>query len=384
MTRSLWIHDEENWPSWVPVALGIGPVIVAVTTFVASDVERPAVLAGLLAVSVAPGVVEMIRGCPLEWPKFYVTALALAVQHLVAKPLGISDDSGTLQTSLLILCFLVGETAAIRPMVHAAAVTAIGVGAAVGSGLVDDSYDAVPIWTVGMFIGLFCGLLIRRLVLALEEVKQAQGALQEDAAARERQRIAREVHDVIAHSMTVTMLHITAARMAVGRGDADAATEALEEAERQGRRSLADIRSTVGLLRSSDGDGATAAPVAGDVGELIAGYRSAGLPVESSVDALDDIPVPVGLAVHRIVQEALANVAKHAPGAAAAVSVRVDGTGIEIEVSDDAPPANAGNGGPGHGLLGMRERAETLGGTFEAGPGAGGWRVRATIPVSQP
>ena len=376
------LHDEGSWPGWLPLAMGVGPVLVAVATFLTSDVERPAVLAALLAVAVAPWVVEMIRGCPLDWPGFYVTAAAIAVQHLAADPLGIIDVGGSQQASLLILCFAVGETAAVRSSGHAAAMTVIGVVTAIGSGILDERYDAAPIWTAGMGIGLFCGLLIRRLVLALVELREAQDALQADAAARERQRIAREVHDVIAHSMTVTMLHITAARMAVGRGDASGATEALEEAERQGRRSLADIRSTVGLLRATDGAGATSAPVAGDAGELVAGYRAAGLQVDASVAALDDVPAPVALAVHRIVQESLANVAKHAPGAAATVRVDVDVDAVDVVVADDGVGAGAATGPPGHGLVGMRERAETLGGTFEAGPTGRGWRVRATIPLT--
>jgi signal transduction histidine kinase len=327
-------------------------------------------------------VYDAIRGCPSQAPIFYVTAVALAVQHLGADPLGLIDAEGSQQASLLILCFAVGETTAIRAPRHAAAMTVIGAVTAIGSGLLDEHYDAAPIWVAGVGIGLFCGLLIRRLLLALVDLEAAQDALQVDAAARERQRIAREVHDVIAHSMTVTMLHITAARMALGRNDPGGATEALEEAERQGRRSLADIRSTVGLLRTNDT--ATAAPTTTDLGELLGGYRAAGLQISSSVDdALADVPAPVALAGHRIVQEALANVAKHAPGACASVAVRIDGDAVEVEVVDDGPGASAGDGTPGHGLLGMRERAETLGGTFDAGPADPGWRVRATIPVTQ-
>ena len=385
----LLVQDASSWPAWLPAASGTGPVLVALATFVFSDVERPALLAALLAVAVAPWIVEMIRGCPTGWPAQYITALALAVQHLGAEPLGLIDPTGGQQTSLLILCFTIGETAATRAPTHAAVMTVIGVITSVGSGLLDDHYDAAPIWTAGMGIGLFCGLLIRRMLIALVDLKEAQDALRDDAVARERQRIAREVHDVIAHSMTVTMLHITAARMAVGRNDAGAATEALEEAERQGRRSLADIRSTVGLLRAPDADvdvaTATALPGA-ELDDLVADYRAAGLRVDASIDdGVADLPAPVGLAVHRIVQEALANVGKHAAGAAASVWVRV-GDIVDIEVVDDGTGAAAADAGAGagHGLLGMRERAESLGGTFEAGPAGRGWRVRATIPVGAP
>ena len=364
------IHEQASWPAWVPLVSAGGPALIAVATFTGSDVDRPAVLAGLLALAVSPWFLGSTR---VLAP--YVTAAALAVQHLGADPLGIRDPGGAAQASLLILCFAVGETAAIRSKPHTVAVATIAAVVIVGGQVVDETYDATPIWIGGVGIGLFCGLLIRRLA-------EAQAALAADAATRERQRIAREVHDVIAHSMTVTMLHVTAARMAVSRGDHAAATEALEEAERQGRRSLADIRATVGVLRADDTDAtSTALPSAADLDDLIDGYRSAGVAVTAEVDdEIAAVPAPVALAVHRIVQEALANVAKHGAGAPASVRVRIDGA-VEVEVLDGG--AAAAPTGNGHGLLGMRERAESLGGTFSAGPTAAGWHVRATIPVPQ-
>ena len=367
------LHALASWPAWLPVVSAGGPALIALATYVGMDVERPAVLALLLALSVAPFFVGSTRAAAP-----YVTAAALALQHLAAEPLGIQDPDGAAQASLLILCFAVGETAAVRSTAHTVVMAVLAAGVIVGARVIDETYDATPIWIGGVGIGLFCGLLIRRLA-------EAQTALAADAATRERQRIAREVHDVIAHSMTVTMLHVTAARMAVSRGDNAAATEALEEAERQGRRSLADIRATVDVLRADDTDATSAAlPSAGDLGDLIDGYRNAGVAITADVD--DDIaavPAPIALAVHRIVQEALANVAKHGAGAPASVRVRVDGA-VEVEVLDDGPSAAPASNGRGHGLVGMRERAESLGGTFSAGPTAAGWRVQATIPVPQP
>jgi len=379
------VGDEGAWPPWHIAATGAGPALVAAVTFAICDVDRPVVLGGLLAVAVAPWVIEATRRCVFDGPAALVTATAIAVLNLAGRPLGVIDLGGNHQTSLIILAFAVGETAAIRSMPVVVAVTSMAVATAIGTEFVDDptyDYSSGPIWTAGMFIGLFSGLLIRRLLLAVGELKATQAALEATAATRERQRIAREVHDVIAHSMTVTMLHVTAARMAVRRGDSAGATEALEDAERLGRRSLADIRSTVGLLRAGDSGAPTAAalPVAEDLGELVDGYRGAGLPVETDLDIrLADLPAPLGLALYRIVQEALANVAKHARGADARVAVRVGDDAVTLEVDDDGGPTTPA-AQPGHGLLGMRERTESLGGTFEAGPSATGWRVRATIP----
>ena len=129
-------------------------------------------------------------------------------------------------------------------------------------------------------IGVTIGAVMRRLVESMGDLKAAEVGLAEKAATDERQRIAREVHDVIAHSMTVTMLHVTAARLAVARGDDDAATEALLEAEKAGRESLNEIRHTVGLLRTEPDGGIEAPqPGAGDIVQLVDGFAEAGVDV---------------------------------------------------------------------------------------------------------
>jgi signal transduction histidine kinase len=230
-------------------------------------------------------------------------------------------------------------------------------------------------------LALLAGIFVRTLTIALLNAKLAQTALSQQAATAERQRIAREVHDVIAHSLTVTMLHLTAARLAVGRGDSTAATEALEEAEKAGRTSLNEIRHTVGLLRGDDdGDPEIAPqPAADDVPTLVEGYRAAG--VDVSVDLVGDlgtIEPAAGLALYRIVQESLTNASRHAPGAHTTVHIDT-GPPLRVDVrSDGGTPA--ASRGSGLGLAGMAERASALGGLFEAGPHPNGWRVAATLP----
>lgn len=380
--------EQRDVMAWRLPLTAIGPAVIAAVTLAASETERPILLAGLLVAAAAPWVIEAARGCEFRAPLVFVTAGAIAVIHLLGDRIGIvdpADRADDVQVALLILAFAVGETAATRSRRLARAMFAVGVAVSVAAAFVGVRYDSAAIWTGAMFIALFCGLLIRRLLLTLADLKEAHAALESSAATRERQRIAREVHDVIAHSLTITMLQITAARMAVGRGDPAAATEALEDAERLGRQSLADIRSTVGLLRADDFAAATAAslPGAGDLGELVDGYRSAGLDVTAVIDpGVADLPKPTALAVFRIVQEALANVAKHARGARANVVVAI-ADAIDVTVADTGGPRAAmasTASGTGHGVTGMRERAESLGGSLHAGPSPTGWRVRATIP----
>jgi len=203
------------------------------------------------------------------------------------------------------------------------------------------------------------------------------------AGLQERNRIAGELHDVIGHTLTVSLLHVQSARLAVEHDPADAA-RALAEAERLGRECLAEVRTTVGMLRQDDAAGSPAGgiaplPGAGGLPALVEQFRSAGADVTFTVDGdAGALPATAGLAVYRIVQEALTNAVKHAPGSPTAVRLAV-GAG---EVTLSADTAGKPGTGTGLGVVSMRERAESLGGTCEAGPGGRGWLVRATLPVN--
>jgi len=209
------------------------------------------------------------------------------------------------------------------------------------------------------------------------------GEIGERAAAEERQRIARELHDVIAHTLAVTMLQLTGARLALERDPADAA-RALAEAERLGRQSLAELRKTVGLLAPGDAQLTAALPTASDIPELVREVSEAGLDVRLDCEGdLTSVPPTAGLAMYRIVQESLANVARHTARAPAHVSVKVDDGHICVEVRNPAPAGARGapgRDGHGLGLVVMRERAEALGGTLRAGLDGGEWRVSAVMP----
>ena len=231
-------------------------------------------------------------------------------------------------------------------------------------------------------IGITIGLVLRKLVASMADLKAAEDGLAEKAATDERQRIAREVHDVIAHSLTVTMLHITAARLAVGRGDDEAATEALLEAERIGRTSLTEIRQTVGLLRTEPDGGIEAPqPTAVDIVQLVDGFATAGVDVRLALDGnLADVSAPAGLTAFRVVQESLANAVRHQPGSSTVVAVEADDE-LHLRITSEGGRRRSSGCGPGNGLQGMRERVEALRGTFAAGPlGRSAWLVECRLP----
>jgi signal transduction histidine kinase len=231
-------------------------------------------------------------------------------------------------------------------------------------------------WIAGVTFATFGLLLTRRERDLAQQLRLAQAGLADRARAEERNRIARELHDVIAHSLTVSLLHVSSARLAVEENAADA-VQALAEAERLGRECLAEVRQVVGLLRHDEGAGTAPLPSAGQLAELVGQYRGAGADIGLEVDGDPaGLTATVGLACYRILQEALTNAARHAPGAPvrAALSVTADSAVLVVD-SAGAPGSGAGGG-----LLSMRERAEALGGSCAAGPAPGGWQVRAQIP----
>jgi signal transduction histidine kinase len=248
--------------------------------------------------------------------------------------------------------------------------------------------DAVGLYLGFIGTGWLLGYLMRSQRLLLAEQIEAQGMLAEHAAADERRRIAREVHDVIAHSLSITLLHVTGARRALQQDrDVDDAVEALEQAERLGRQAMADIRRTVGLLDNWPTKPAQIAPEPGidDIAGLVEGFQRAGLAVALCVEGpTDHVSAAVGLALYRITQESLANIAKHAPESKATVVLDISPASARLAITNLLPASVvAAQSAEGRGLRGMRQRVELLGGAIDVGPTRDGWSVCAEIPLHE-
>jgi signal transduction histidine kinase len=203
------------------------------------------------------------------------------------------------------------------------------------------------------------------------------------AVAAERAAIARELHDVVAHHMSVMVVQAGAAR-AVSASDPAATAEALRQIEASGRTGLTEMRRLLEVLKAEeDGNGRAPQPGLARMSELLDAMRASGLPVEAIVEGSPrPLPPGVDLSAYRIVQEALTNALRHAGGASARVVVRYDPGAVELEVADDGPglPEDPEASG-GHGLIGMRERVQLFGGELEAGPRpGGGFLLRARLP----
>lgn len=212
--------------------------------------------------------------------------------------------------------------------------------------------------------------------LEIEREEKARAAV-----AEERARIARELHDVVAHSVSVTVVQAQAAQRLTDAERTDL-RQVLESIETTGRQALVEMRRLLGVLRRTDAD-LSLAPQPGldDLDELIAQVREAGLPVELRVEGEPEpLPPGVDLSAYRIVQEALTNTRKHAGPAHARVTVRYRNDEVELEVADDGAGTGKG-GGSGQGLIGMRERVAIYGGVFESGRQDGGYLVRARLPL---
>lgn len=260
--------------------------------------------------------------------------------------------------------------------------------------------DLVFIAVIGSLIGVVClfvwamGLVRRSRLAHTETLAERARRLEVErdqqaqiATAAERSRIAREMHDIVAHSLSVVIAQADGGRYAAA-ADPEAATRALTTISETGRAALADMRKILGVLRdpgnTDEPETTTPQPIDADLDTLVEQVRSSGLDVSLvRVGQARPLPPGLGLTVYRICQEALTNVLKHGgPSASATVMIQWAPQRVSVQVDDTGRGAAATSDGAGHGLLGMHERAALFGGTLEAGakPG-GGYRVRAEIPL---
>ena len=242
-----------------------------------------------------------------------------------------------------------------------------------------------------IFVGAWlAGFVLRARHLRAEALQQKTEVLEREqearsraAVAEERARIARDLHDAVAHSVSVIVVQAGAERLALPEGETST-REVLRSIEETGRQALVEMRRLVEMLRKDDEELALAPqPSLAHLELLVQQVREAGLPVELRREGEPrTLPPGVDLSAYRIVQEALTNALKHAGPARARVTVRYAPNQLELEVADDGAGTTSGADGGGHGLVGMRERVAVFGGVLEADRRVeGGYRLRATLPL---
>jgi signal transduction histidine kinase len=272
----------------------------------------------------------------------------------------------------------------------------MGVAAAIAVVVIDGLTDSAP-WgeilfgAVVMELAWYVGHRLRLRSERAAQLLREQAAEARRIVTEERTRIARELHDVVAHRVSLMTVQAGAAK-AVAAQDPEGARQAMGAVEQAGRQALDELRHLLGVLRpGADLDGLGPQPGLADLPRLVEQIRGAGVDVSLATDGVSaELPARVDLFAYRIVQEALTNVLKHAgPGAHTQVRLSTNRSGIVIEVLDDGQgsivmpgSAPAQGGARGHGIVGMRERALLLGGTLDAGPRrGGGFQVVACLPT---
>ncbi|MEO3796846.1 histidine kinase [Nonomuraea sp. B10E15] len=271
-------------------------------------------------------------------------------------------------------------------------------GGLLGAGF-GDIAPVLPGWMGPFFALLSAGVLgnfVRFWRRQLTEVRQERADAMRRAVTEERSRIAAELHDVVTHNVNVMVIQAGAAR-SVMDVEPEQSKQALFAIESGGRAAMAELRHVMGLLAGPGGerldgpaDGLEPQPGLDRLDALAERVRAAGVPVDVTVSPPGPLPPGIELAAYRVVQEALTNTIKHAPGAAVSVTIGHDGDWLEIEVTDTGgtrgarPRTGSGSGsgsGSGRGLIGLRERLAVYGGTLDAGRTAGGgFRIKARVP----
>ncbi|MFL5962733.1 MAG: sensor histidine kinase [Gaiellaceae bacterium] len=307
---------------------------------------------------------------------------ALLVSHSQGVPVGVF-------LALLLAFYSVGAHCDDRrsPLVGAVAVTAIAAADLARPGSFSASGSRPSAW-LAFAIAWLVGRDLRRRRQRVADLEDRAARLEREreekaelAVAEERGRIARELHDVIAHDVSVIVVQAQAGPHLVS--DAPRVVSVFSAIESSGRDALVELRRLLGILRSGDEQLAIGPqPGLGSLQSLVEHVRATGMPVELRIEGTPvHLPAGIDLSAYRIVQEALTNVVKHAGDAAAEVVIRYGERALELEILDDGQGGTTSLNGAGHGLIGMRERVALYGGTLEAGTQNGaGYAVRARLP----
>ncbi|MFI6498552.1 sensor histidine kinase [Nonomuraea typhae] len=359
--------------------------LVALDTVVASGFAL-----GLLTTTVHGDVPHWVKlatplalGMPLAVRRLWPVAVFLLVSPVAAYAI-LTGLAGAAYLSPAYALYLVASGSTRRLPINVIAVVSVMAaillmiaGAPGGAhSLVSDLASTV----VALCGALAVGLTVRerRSMAARDTARKAA-----QAVAEERLRIARELHDVVAHSVGLIAVKAGVANHVMSTRPEEA-RDALAVIETASRGAMVEMRRMLGVLRSAEAPDLGPAPGLDRLSELAEHAKQAGVEVNMEIGDVSRVPDGVGLSAYRIIQEALTNVVKHAAPARTWVSVATDDREVRIEVTDDGPgrrtlPAT----GPGHGLMGMRERVMMYGGAFEAGPGPRGFRVWAALPLGE-
>lgn len=378
------------------VVMGIFAVSVLLGLATAGPVEPPTERELLVG-----GIAGLLGTVALFWRRRAPVATAAVIVGLVVASLALTGSTGFLELALGLVVYAIAASrppwmawTAFAAVVSITSLAAWRWGAEVASVATEDGRElelderASTVVGIALFslVALAIGTSVRNRRLHVTDLVERANAIARDreqhaqiARAAERSRIAREMHDVVAHSLSVMIALADGAGAALEKSP-DNARLALAELSDTGRSALTDMRRVLGVL---DTDAPLEPPGSRDLGELVERFRTAGLQVRTE-GLTTELPQDTGLtlAVYRIIQEALTNTLRYAPGTSS-VDVRLwrNEDSVRVEVVDNGTLQAVGDsGGAGRGLIGMAERAAVYGGTVDAGPWNGGWRVRAELP----
>lgn len=377
---------------------GVGPnavmaVVLALLLCAVRALEHAGSSWGGVAGYVLTAAAALALAYRLRWPRgvFAVTLVLVLCTLAFARPSGAASVAVVI--AIYTLAFTEGRRRALALTIAAGAALALTRGLLQYRGWSDARTALEPALAMA---ALFLGWAIssRRAYVSAVEARalQAERTREEEARTRvdaERLRIARELHDVLAHTIATISVQAGAASHVLEQHP-EQAQQALGTIKETSKEALRELRGMLGLLRQvDDADGRDPAPGLGQLDALVSSTVEAGLPTRIIVSgARRPLPSSIDLAAYRIVQESLTNVLRHAGGTRAVVEIRYDDAHLTITVEDDGAGGGAGaalDSSPraGHGILGMRERAQTLGGEVQAGPRAtGGFEVRARLPTA--
>jgi signal transduction histidine kinase len=352
---------------------------------------------GIPGPRLANAVLLLLITVPLAWRRRAPTVVFTLVLAIIGLQIGLIDEKHSEQPpieewiALLLIFYSLAAYAERRRAIVAGALGGLFIvggdveGLMSGRATIDNTVPAWFMLAAAFGIGLALrGQRIQSTILArrAERLEREREQLARLAVAEERLRIGRELHDIVAHAISVMVVQAQAGQRVL-EGEQTSARETLTSIESTGRQALVEMRRLLGMLRTEDGALVLAPrPSLAYLDELAERLREAGLPVELHVEgAVKPLPPGVDLSAYRIVQEALTNTLQHAGPATAQVIVRYREGEIELEITDDGHGSGEGCG-DGKGLIGMRERAALVGGHVEAGTNGGpGYTVRARLPA---